>query len=50
VPRSDGSLFVINTTPRAGVVQFVRGVSERISRRKMSGAVELKPYEVLWVE
>ena len=50
VPRSDGSLFVINTTPRAGVVQFVRGVSERISGRKMSGAVELKPYEVLWVE
>lgn len=50
VPRSDGSLFVINTTPRAGTVRLARPASDRFSGRALRGELELKPFEVLWLE
>jgi beta-galactosidase len=50
VPRSDGSLFVINTTPRAGTVRLARDASDRISGRSVQREIQMKPYEVLWLE
>ncbi|MGH9611945.1 MAG: Beta-galactosidase C-terminal domain, partial [Bryobacteraceae bacterium] len=50
VPRTDGSLFVINTSARPATIRLARSASDLISERKLDGAVQLKPYEVLWLE
>jgi beta-galactosidase len=50
IPRTDGSLFVVNTSPRAASVRLTRSGSDRLSGRRLDRAVEMKPYEVLWVE
>ena len=50
VPRSDGSLFVINTTPRPVSIQLTRSASDRISGRTLEGTAGMKGYEVLWLE
>jgi hypothetical protein len=50
VPRSDGSLFVINTTPRPGSIGLTRAGSDRITGRRLDTSTEMKPYEVLWLE
>ena len=50
VPRTDGSMFLINTTSNPLRVQLTRAVSDRISGRKLDGATQMNGYEVLWVE
>jgi beta-galactosidase len=50
VPRTDHSLFVVNTSPRAAAMQLARPVTDRISGRKFAGNVDLKAYEVVWLE
>jgi len=50
VPRSDRSLFVINTSPKPAVISLARPVSDLVSGKKLDGGVQLKPYEVLWLE
>ncbi len=50
VPRSDGSLFVVNTSSDAKEVKFTHPVTDRISGRKLDTTSRLPGYEVLWVE
>ena len=50
VPRSDGSLFVINTSSQPAAIGLARPVSDLVSGKRLEGAVQLKPYEVLWLE
>jgi len=50
VPRTDGSLFVINTTSRSAEIRLARRALDRISRRSVEDRVAMKPYEVLWLE
>lgn len=50
VPRTDGSLFVVNTSAEAREVRFARTAVDRISGRKLETAARLRPYEVLWIE
>ncbi len=50
VPRSDGSLFVINTTPRGASIRLARAATDRISGRKLGTDVPMKAYEVFWLE
>ena len=50
VPRSDGSLFVVNTSAEPNQVRLARPAVDRISGRKLETVTRLKPYDVLWVE
>ncbi|MEW5974278.1 MAG: beta-galactosidase [Acidobacteriota bacterium] len=50
VPRSDGSLFVVNTSGRPGELRLARRVRDRLSARKLPAQVRLSPYQVLWLE
>lgn len=50
VPRTDGSMFMINTTSNPLRVELSRAVSDRISGRKLDGVTQMKGYEILWVE
>jgi len=50
VPRSDKSLFVINTSSRKIEIVMKKEVKERISDKKISGKISIEPYEVLWME
>jgi beta-galactosidase GanA len=50
VPRSDGSLFLINTTAETATVRFTRAVTDRISGGQPGSVYDVKPFEVLWLE
>ena len=50
VPRSDRSLFVVNTAPRPAAIRLARSATDRISGRAVEARHELKAYEVLWLE
>jgi beta-galactosidase len=50
VPRTDGSMFLMNTSGHSVSVQLGRTVSDRISGRKLSGRTPMQGYEVIWVE
>jgi len=50
VPRTDHSLFIVNTNSHPVSLQLAKTVSDRISGRKVSGKTQMKSYEVLWVE
>jgi beta-galactosidase GanA len=49
-PHTDGSLFVINTTPRPAGIRLLRLANDRLSRQPVAERHELKPYQVLWLE
>lgn len=49
VPRSDGSLFVINTTPRAGTVRLTGAARDRLTGRSVRDLLEMKGFEVVWL-
>jgi beta-galactosidase len=49
VPRTDNSLFVINTSARPAAIGLARPVTDLISGRKLDGSVQLKAYGVLWL-
>jgi beta-galactosidase len=50
VPRSDGSLFVTNTSPRAARIRLARRASDLVSGGALEGSIELRAYGVLWLE
>jgi beta-galactosidase GanA len=50
VPRTDNSLFLINTSGKITDVQFKKQVKDRISGKTMNGKISLAPYEVCWIE
>lgn len=50
VPRTDGSLFIINTGSAAASVRLRRPAVDRLGGRKAGAELSLAPYEVLWVE
>jgi beta-galactosidase len=50
VPRTDSSLFVVNTGSQEAPIRLARAATDRISGRRVQGEVRLKGYEVLWLE
>jgi beta-galactosidase len=50
VPRTDGSVFFINTESKTKVLKLARKVSDRISGKKLKGKIRLEPHAVLWLE
>jgi beta-galactosidase GanA len=50
VPRSDNSLFVVNTTSKEMAIVLRRAVQDRLSTAKLTGKALLKPFQVLWLE
>jgi len=49
-PRSDGSLFVINTTRNEQRVELRSDRADRISGKTIPVSMALKPYQVIWIE
>lgn len=49
VPRTDESLFVINTSARPATVSLVRSSSDVISGKRVARTVQLAGYQVLWL-
>ena len=50
VPRTDGSLFVINTTRQPAAIEMRKPVLDRLSRKTVTSKYLMDPYAVLWVE
>ncbi|PYT04387.1 MAG: hypothetical protein DMF60_15495 [Acidobacteria bacterium] len=50
VPRTDGSLFVVNTASTPRHIQLSRARTDRLTGRKIAGETEMKGYEVFWLE
>lgn len=50
VPRTDASLFIINTASTSATVRLARPAADRLSGRRVQGDTVLKGYEVLWLE
>jgi len=50
VPRTDGSLFVVNTSSAPADVRLSRPATDRLTGRKLAAATRLTAYEVLWIE
>jgi len=50
IPRSDNSLFVVNTTSQEMAIVLLRAAQDRLSAAKLSGKTLLKPFQVLWLE
>ena len=46
VPRTDGSLFVVNTASTPRQIQLSRARTDRLTGRKIAGETEMKGYEV----
>jgi beta-galactosidase len=50
VPRTDGSLFIVNTASKEHVIELEKAGMDRLSGKQIDGQVSLRPYEVLWAE
>jgi hypothetical protein len=50
VPRTDNSMFIINTTSLEMVIAVRTSAQDRLSAAKLTGKVLLKPFQVLWLE
>jgi len=50
VPRTDKSLFILNTSSQPAVLRLTRTATDRLSGRKLDGEVEMKGFEVFWLE
>ncbi len=50
VPRSDNSLFVVNTTSQEMAIVLRRAAQDRLSDARLGGEALLKPFQVLWLE
>lgn len=50
VPRTDASMFLINTSAKDAPVRLTRAATDRLSGRSVQGGIVLKGYEVLWLE
>jgi hypothetical protein len=50
VPRTDNSLFVVNTASKQVAVRLGRAVKDRIGRKDYAPEIQLPAYGVLWLE
>jgi beta-galactosidase len=50
VPRTDGSLFIINTTASAAPVLLMGPATDRLSGRKFDKSLTIDAFGVLWLE
>jgi beta-galactosidase len=50
VPRTDNSLFIINTTNKEHTVEVKKGGTDRLSRKQIAARFALQPYDVFWAE
>lgn len=50
VPRTDNSLFVVNTTGKEHAVELKKAGADRLSGKQTSERLSLQPYGALWVE
>jgi beta-galactosidase len=50
VPRTDKSIFIINTSSKAAGIQIGRTTVDRISGQRVGGSMDLPGYGVLWIE
>jgi hypothetical protein len=50
VPRTDDSLFLVNTTRKEQRIQLKNERKDRISHRSIHPATQMKPFEVIWLE
>jgi hypothetical protein len=50
VPRTDGSLFIVNTASKEHVIELKKSGMDRLSGKQIDGQVPLHPYEVLWAD
>lgn len=50
VPRTDNSMFIINTTSQEMMIAVRTTAQDRLSAAKLTGKALLKPFQVLWLE
>ncbi|MHC4443742.1 MAG: beta-galactosidase [Planctomycetota bacterium] len=50
VPRTDKSIFFVNTSNTPKTIKFTKAMTDRISGRKIGGEHVMRAYEVLWLE
>lgn len=50
IPRTDNSIFIINTSGIARTVSLVRPMKDRITEKEFEKEFELQPYAILWLE
>ncbi|MBI3666531.1 MAG: beta-galactosidase trimerization domain-containing protein, partial [Acidobacteria bacterium] len=50
VPRSDGSIFILNTSSSPLEIPLTRALTDRITGRRIGGKTPMKGYEVFWLE
>lgn len=50
IPRTDNSLFIVNTTSQEMAIELHLAAQDRLSATKLSGKALLKPFQVLWLE
>jgi beta-galactosidase GanA len=50
VPRTDNSLFIVNTTSKEHAIELKKAAPDRLSGKQMSERVPLQPYQVVWAE
>jgi len=50
VPHKDKSMFVLNTSSKPASIRLSRAAVDRLSGRKLDGQVDVKGYEVFWLE
>jgi hypothetical protein len=49
VPRTDNSLFVVNTTEHERPIHLARDAQDRLTGVELTAPAKLKPYQVLWL-
>jgi len=49
VPRTDNSMFIVNTTSQEMAIGLRRAAQDRLSAATLSGKALLKPFQVLWL-
>ena len=50
IPRTDNSIFIINSTSQEKAIDLRRMTQDRLSAAKFNGKATLKPFQVLWLE
>jgi len=50
VPRTDQSMFIVNTSGTPKMIELMKPMSDLISDKKISGKHTMQAFEVLWLE
>lgn len=50
VPRTDQSLFLVNTSHQEYQIEFTKPYLDRLSKKRFSGTQSVKPFAVHWLE